>query len=108
MTEEGGLGATVEASPDGVTLRVRAQPGARKNALTGVREDELCVAVTAPPDKGRANDAIAKLLAKTLGVSRGSVQLVAGPMNRHKRFAVRGVERAGVLATLQTALPDGL
>ena len=96
--------STVEATAGGVVLRVRAQPGARRNGVTGVREGELCVAVTAPPDRGRANDAIVKVLAKTLGVARGRVKILSGETNRHKRLVVDGVAVEGVVAALRVVV----
>lgn len=50
----------------------------------------LKVMVTAPPDKGKANVAIAALLAKTFRVSKGSVSLIAGHANRRKILHIKG------------------
>ncbi|QDV77923.1 DUF167 domain-containing protein [Botrimarina mediterranea] len=96
--------STVEAAAEGVVIRVRAQPGARRNGVTGVREAELCVAVTAPPDKGRANDAIVKVVAKSIGVPRTRVKILSGETNRHKRLAVDGVTVVGVVDALRAAI----
>ena len=55
--------------PEGWVLPVRAQPGARKRGIQGERAGALRVAVTAPPQDGRANEAIADYLeVSTLGV----------------------------------------
>lgn len=99
--------ATVEATADGVIIRVRAQPGARRNGVTGVREGELCVAVTAPPDRGRANDAIVKVLAEVIGVPRSRVKILSGETNRHKRVMVDGVAVEGVVAALRAVVDGG-
>jgi uncharacterized protein (TIGR00251 family) len=96
--------ATVEATADGVIIRVRAQPGARRNGVTGVREGELCVAVTAPPDRGRANDAIVKALAETLKVPRSRVKILSGETNRHKRLMVEGMAVTEVVAALRAVV----
>ena len=72
-------------------IAVRAQPGAKRNGVVGVRNDRLRVAVQAPPDKGRANEAILEVLAEFFGVRRSQVELVAGPTNREKRFALQGI-----------------
>lgn len=101
------LETTVEAATDGVVIRVRAQPGARRNGVTGVREGELCVAVTAPPDRGRANDAIVKVLAEAIGVSRSRVKILSGQTNRHKRLVVEGVAVEGVVDALRAAVGSG-
>ena len=77
--------------PEGCVIAVRAQPGAKRNAIVGEQADALKVAVTAPPDKGRANEAIAEVLAEALGLKRSQVDLVSGPTSRQKRFLLRGV-----------------
>jgi uncharacterized protein len=79
--------------PEGCVLPVRAQPGARKNAVVGEHGGALKVAVTAPPEDGRANDALVELLRKSLGLKRSQVQLIAGQTSREKKFLVRGVSR---------------
>ncbi len=76
---------------DGCILSVRAQPGARRNAIVGDHGGALKVAVTAPPDKGRANDAIIETLAETLGVKSAQIELIAGMTSRQKKILVRGV-----------------
>ena len=98
---------TVKPAADGVVVHVRAHPGARRNGITGVRDGELCVAVRAPADRGRANDAIVRFLAKALGVPRGGVELIAGATNRHKRFVVQGLTVQAAREALAAVLPAG-
>jgi uncharacterized protein (TIGR00251 family) len=76
---------------DGCVLAVRAQPGARRNAVVGAQAGALKVAVTAPPDQGRANKALAETLAAALGLKKSQVELIAGPTSRDKKFLLRGV-----------------
>lgn len=76
---------------DGATLAVRAQPGAKKNAILGEHAGALKVAVTAPPEDGRANAALVEVLKKWLGVKRSQVELLSGATNRNKVFLIRGV-----------------
>lgn len=97
----------VEASQTGLVLRVRAHAGARCNGVTGVRETELCVAVTAPADRGKANDALTRVLAKVLGVGRSRIELLSGAANRHKRFAVRDLSVSEGAEALRNALVNG-
>jgi uncharacterized protein len=81
----------IVAREDGSILPVTAQPGARKNAVLGERAGALRVAVTAPPDKGKANAAIESLLAETLGCKPAQVALVSGATSRQKRFLIQGL-----------------
>ena len=82
---------TITQCADGCILSVRAQPGARRNGIVGVHAGALKVAVTAPPDQGRANDAIVETLADALGVKRSQIELIRGAMSRQKKVLVRDV-----------------
>lgn len=78
----------LEPHPRGVVLPVRAHAGARRSAILGEREGALRVAVTAAPEKGKANRAIIDLLSKSFGVAKSSIELVAGETSPQKRFLV--------------------
>jgi uncharacterized protein (TIGR00251 family) len=78
---------------EGCVLSVRAQPGARKVAVLGERNGALKVAVTAPPEDGRANRAVVEALALALVVRRSQVELIGGHTSRDKRFLIRGVAK---------------
>src|SRR5438552_17571006 len=78
---------------EGCVLPVRAQPGARKAGILGEHAGALRVAVTAPPEDGRANRALAELLAKKLGLKRSQVMLWSGQTSREKRFLIQGVSK---------------
>ncbi len=69
-------------------LIVHATPGARRNSVGGVHDGALRVSVSAPADQGRANVAIVKLLAKTLGVRPAQIELIRGPLSRRKVFLI--------------------
>ena len=90
----------------GVTLAVRAQPGAKKTSIVGVYGEgptaQLKIAVQAQPIEGRANSALIEFLAEHLGVSRRSVGLVTGELSRSKVFLIRGVTLQQLEAVLRT------
>lgn len=79
----------------GVTLAVRAQPGAKKTAIVGVYGEgpgaQLKIAVQAPPVEGRANEALIAFLADFFGLPKSSVELTSGAAARNKVFLPRGV-----------------
>ena len=90
--------------PEGCALSVHAQPGARKNAIVGEHNGALKVAVTAPPQDGRANRAILEMLRELFHLKRSQVLLLGGETTRDKRVLLRGVNAQSmreVLAALQ-------
>jgi uncharacterized protein (TIGR00251 family) len=78
----------------GLTLRVRVQPRASKDALGGEREGALVVRLTAPPVEGAANESLARFLGKTLGVAPSAVRVVRGSTGRSKVVSVAGLDAA--------------
>jgi len=74
-------------------LFVRVQPGASRLRIVGMLGDALKVAVTAPPEKGKANKALSRFLAKELGLSQGAVRIVAGIASRRKTVEVEGMSQ---------------
>ena len=78
----------------GITLRVRVQPRASRDALSGEREGALVVRLTAPPVAGAANEALSRFLGRTLGVAPSAVRVVSGTSGRNKVVSVAGVDAA--------------
>lgn len=74
----------IEPRDSGSLFTVRAMPRARRNAIGGTREGALLVSVTAPPDDGAANAAIVALLAKSLRIAKGAVEIRRGQTSRTK------------------------
>ena len=62
--------------------------------------------VTAVPEKGKANAALVRLLAKCLGLPRTGLEIVAGGKDRDKTVLIRHDDPAAVAARLQAALDD--
>ena len=91
--------------PTKLTLRV--SPGARRGGVVGRQGTVWKIRVTAPPEDGRANDALVRLLAKTLDVPRRDVEIVSGHGARDKIVALAGIgpdeiERRLASATIGT------
>jgi hypothetical protein len=95
----------IEILGDGTAvIRLHVQPGATRTAVTGVHGNALKVAVTAPPDAGRANTAVLALVAGMLGVRRSSVRLLTGTTSRLKRVAIDGMAPDAVREAVGNAL----
>ena len=82
---------TVSDHPEGCIVSVRAQPGARKNAIVGEHNGALKIAVTAPAQDGRANGAILGMVREFFALKRSQVELLGGIRSRDKRVLLRGV-----------------
>ncbi len=76
----------------GTVLAVKVVPGSSRDKIAGVLGDSLKVATSAPPERGKANAAIAAILAKALGVDKRRVTLASGPASPRKEFLVEGVD----------------
>jgi len=72
-------------------LRLRVAPGAARASVVGRHGDAWKVRVAAPPEGGRANDAVMRLLADTLALPREAVTLVSGHGARDKIVELAGV-----------------
>jgi uncharacterized protein (TIGR00251 family) len=77
--------------PRPVRLRVRVVPGAKRAAIAGRHGEAWKVRVTAPPERGRANEAVVELLSRRLGLATRDVAVVAGASARDKVVELRGV-----------------
>ncbi|MDW5596283.1 DUF167 domain-containing protein [Conexibacter stalactiti] len=84
-------------------VNVRLQPRSKRSEVVGVREGALLVRVTAPPVDGKANAALCKLLAKTLGVPPTTVAVVRGSSARDKVVRVDGIETSILMHRLSDA-----
>ena len=86
---------------DGCILPVRAQPGARRAGVQGEQAEALKVAVTAPAQEGRANEALIAFLAQTLSLPKSSIHLLSGQSSRSKIVQIKGLTAAEAERLLQ-------
>ena len=71
-------------------LRLHVTPGAREEGIAGWRGESLRLKVRERPQKGRANEAVIRLLARRLGIPRASIGIVHGAGSRDKLVEVEG------------------
>jgi uncharacterized protein (TIGR00251 family) len=90
--------------PGGVILPVQAHPGARRNGVTGIHDGRLKVAVTTPPEKGKANQALIEVLAGVLDLRRSQISLLSGEASRTKAFLLSGIDGDTVRRRLRESL----
>ena len=92
----------------GVRIHIRLQPRARREGIEGVVADaegraHLRVAVTAPPEEGKANAALIALLGKAWKLPKSAFEIVGGATDRRKTLLLRG-DSASLLAALRARL----
>jgi uncharacterized protein len=87
-----------------VTLRV--SPGASRSAIVGRHGAAWKVRVAAPPEGGRANDALVRLLADTLDVPAADVAIVSGHGSRDKTISLAGLDADELERRLAAASAD--
>jgi uncharacterized protein (TIGR00251 family) len=71
-----------------------------------MREGRVMVSVTAPPEDGRANEAVAEVLSEALGVRARDVAVVRGHKAREKLIEVQGLTEAELGQRLERALRE--
>jgi uncharacterized protein len=76
----------------GIYIDLQVQPKARNPGVRGIHGERLKVAVAAPADRGKANEATIAVVADLLGVPRAAVTLVVGSASRQKRVHVHGID----------------
>ena len=65
-------------------INVKVKPKAKKEYIKEVGEEKFEIAVSAPPEKGKANQAVIKALAAHFNVSRADVMIISGNASRNK------------------------
>lgn len=81
----------VEAREGGSSLHVKAVPGSSRDRVEGLLGDHLKVAVSAPPEGGRANERLCAVLARALGIPERQVRVATGDSRSRKTVAVDGL-----------------
>lgn len=94
--------------PEGLRIFVRLKPRARRTAIEGIVTEPdgrtaLKVAVTAPPENGKANAALVALLGKAWKLPKSAFEIVGGAADRRKTLLLRG-DSASLLAALRARL----
>jgi uncharacterized protein (TIGR00251 family) len=79
-----------------VVLSLYVQPGASRPGVVGRHGPAVKVRVAAAPEQGKANAALARLLAGELGLRPSDIEVVSGHASRHKRVRLHGTDAGAV------------
>lgn len=88
-------------------LTLRVSPGAARSVVVGRHGAGWKVRVAAPPEDGKANDAVIRLLADTLALPTRDVQIVSGRSSRDKTVELEGMRPAEIERRLAQASGAG-
>jgi len=73
-------------------LNVKVVPGSSRDQIVGWLGDALKIKVTAPPEKGKANETVMELLATKLGISTDDIEVESGHSSPSKVVAITGMD----------------
>lgn len=79
-------------------LGVWVRPRASREGVAGLRGQDLCIALNAPPVEGAANRALTRFLAEELGIAKNRVVLLSGEHARNKRLCLKKISKEALHA----------
>jgi len=84
-----------------VKLAVKVVPGASRNQISGWLGDRLKIRVQAPPESGKANKAVIKLLAAALNISRRDITITSGTSSPLKTLQIDSITESNLNKALK-------
>ena len=90
----------VVALVNGVKIRLRVAPNAKQALIKGVHAGALKLSVSEPPEKGKANSGVQKLLAKALNIPARDVEIIAGLSSQDKVVLISNIDAATLTSRL--------
>jgi len=91
----------LKSDDNAVWLGVKIVPGASRTRYLGEWENRARIAVSSPPEKGKANKALITFIAKKLGVRKADVQIVSGETNSIKTIRIEQVNAEKIISAFQ-------
>lgn len=77
-------------------LSIKVVPGASRDCLAGWLDESLKVCVKVAPEKGKANKAVKKLIAQTLGIPASHTKIILGNTSAHKVIEISGLSESAI------------
>lgn len=85
---------------DSTRLQIKVSPKSSRNAIQGWNGEALKIAVTAAPERGKANEAVIALLAKQLGIAKSRISVTSGHTQPRKTVSIAGLDTHALRARL--------
>ncbi len=81
----------LKAVEGGIIVSVKVQPNASKDRVVGEHANQIKIAVTVAPEKGKANKAVIKILSQRLGIKSSDMQIISGQTARDKKVFIKNI-----------------
>ncbi|NOR67269.1 MAG: DUF167 domain-containing protein [Woeseiaceae bacterium] len=92
---------TVQELDESTVFTAKIVPGSNgPTRICGLLDGMLKIKVSAPPEKGKANQCLIKFLAEQLGVKKNAINIIAGKTSPVKRVQVSGMSAEALLEKL--------
>jgi len=75
---------------DALSFKVQVVPRASRSEIVGAHNASLRVRIAAPPVAGAANEELVRILSKAFGISKSSVEIIAGQTSKRKEVRIKG------------------
>lgn len=85
---------------DDLRLEVLVSPRSARNRIMGVHDERLKIQLAATPVDGKANDALIRFVAETVGIARAQIEIVGGLSSKRKVLRLVGVTAQRVVLKL--------
>jgi uncharacterized protein (TIGR00251 family) len=73
-----------------IFINIKTKPGSKREGISSINDDEICVNIRAPPVEGKANSAIIKYFSDIFDLSKSSIAIEKGETNKNKIISVDG------------------
>ncbi|MHC5060146.1 MAG: DUF167 domain-containing protein [Planctomycetota bacterium] len=93
-------GVDITENKEGVVLAVKVIPGGSRTAIAGVLDGMLKVKISAPAERGKANQSLIEFLAKRLSVKKKAVSIVSGHTSPLKKVQICGLTAENISGEL--------
>ena len=98
----------IQQSDDGVIMVVKVIPGSSKTTIAGQLNGMLKIKLSAPPEKGKANQSLIEFLAKCLGVKKKTVSIITGVTSPVKKVKIKEISIEKVVSRFNLSSELGI
>jgi len=90
----------IRSTSDATIVECKIHPNSSRDCIDGIKEDRLCVRLSAPPIEGKANKALIKFFSKQLHLAKSRISIIHGEKSRIKVLCLEGIGPEEILSAL--------